>query len=568
LVLGSDAQSIISECWNCGLVSRRAPDIYEVHPLVRSFLIRTTNSDDDAPLPSIERLVDMYLEREAWDDALAISERCDRPTVERIVSAALDPLMNEGRLQTIEEVVDRHNRQPDSSAFFDLVEAELAFRRARYEQSEALAARAAKLLPNEHRLRSRALYRAGHSSFFADRTRDALTYATTAHSVAKTSSDQANAMWLQFVGMTELELPGSQGALNSFAELVGDDPPDVVRVATGRLIVADRWGRVRDALTNAESAYWLLPRVPDPMLRTSFFNMFSRVLIAAGSYPRAMSIVEEGIEAIGSARLDFALPHMLMPKSSAELGLGDLDGALETAIEGARLGTDAHTGANFALLQARAQMVRGDLLAARRLLGHHGQLVRDPATRGEILAHDALAAACQGHTNEAHKLSAAARRASRTVHTSMVAGLAELAASRHAEKTAALARATLARMKETEHVDYVVFAGRVWKGLELLLARDDYETESVVSHAKALMAKPLVRPRSQHGELTRREREVLELVTRGRSNREIAQELYISEVTVKVHVRHILAKLGVRSRTEAAVLHAKREQEKPTTQPV
>jgi DNA-binding NarL/FixJ family response regulator len=54
--------------------------------------------------------------------------------------------------------------------------------------------------------------------------------------------------------------------------------------------------------------------------------------------------------------------------------------------------------------------------------------------------------------------------------------------------------------------------------------------------------------------LSRREREVYELVAAGRTNKEIAAALFISEVTVKVHVRHILGKLGVRSRTEAAVL--------------
>ena len=52
--------------------------------------------------------------------------------------------------------------------------------------------------------------------------------------------------------------------------------------------------------------------------------------------------------------------------------------------------------------------------------------------------------------------------------------------------------------------------------------------------------------------LTAREIEVLTLVASGRSNAEIAQELFISPKTASVHVTHILAKLGVRSRTEAA----------------
>jgi DNA-binding NarL/FixJ family response regulator len=55
--------------------------------------------------------------------------------------------------------------------------------------------------------------------------------------------------------------------------------------------------------------------------------------------------------------------------------------------------------------------------------------------------------------------------------------------------------------------------------------------------------------------LTPRELQVLQLLTRGRTNREIAATLVIAEVTAKVHVRHILRKLGVRSRTEAAVLN-------------
>lgn len=53
--------------------------------------------------------------------------------------------------------------------------------------------------------------------------------------------------------------------------------------------------------------------------------------------------------------------------------------------------------------------------------------------------------------------------------------------------------------------------------------------------------------------LTPRETEVLSLVVKGKTNKEIAQELVVSVLTVKTHVQHIISKLGVSDRTQAAV---------------
>ncbi|HTU75545.1 MAG TPA: helix-turn-helix transcriptional regulator, partial [Trebonia sp.] len=64
--------------------------------------------------------------------------------------------------------------------------------------------------------------------------------------------------------------------------------------------------------------------------------------------------------------------------------------------------------------------------------------------------------------------------------------------------------------------------------------------------------------------LTDRERDVLRLIARGMSNRDIGTELFISPKTASVHVSNILGKLGVASRTEAAArAHALRLLDEP-----
>lgn len=98
--------------------------------------------------------------------------------------------------------------------------------------------------------------------------------------------------------------------------------------------------------------------------------------------------------------------------------------------------------------------------------------------------------------------------------------------------------------------DEVVTAVRVIAAGDALLA------PSVTRRLIEEVARQAPAPRvDEHllASLTAREREVLALIARGRSNHEIAAELFIAEQTVKTHVGKILAKLGLRDRVHAVV---------------
>nr|WP_307844545.1 response regulator transcription factor [Actinospica acidithermotolerans] len=84
-------------------------------------------------------------------------------------------------------------------------------------------------------------------------------------------------------------------------------------------------------------------------------------------------------------------------------------------------------------------------------------------------------------------------------------------------------------------------------------------TEALVAQAGTASAANLA-GEPQGPQLTAREREVLEQIAAGRSNREIAKSLQLAEKTVKTHVSNVLMKLGVADRTQAALWAVRHEE--------
>jgi DNA-binding NarL/FixJ family response regulator len=83
--------------------------------------------------------------------------------------------------------------------------------------------------------------------------------------------------------------------------------------------------------------------------------------------------------------------------------------------------------------------------------------------------------------------------------------------------------------------------------------RSVHDGHTLLAAEVADLVSPRSGPRGMES-LTARERQVLALLADGRSNREIARSLGVTEKTVKTHVSSVLAKLGVADRTQAAVL--------------
>jgi ATP/maltotriose-dependent transcriptional regulator MalT len=104
-------------------------------------------------------------------------------------------------------------------------------------------------------------------------------------------------------------------------------------------------------------------------------------------------------------------------------------------------------------------------------------------------------------------------------------------------------------LKDTDRIGAITWARAALAGFERIgAAHDADETNQLL---REMRASGRINPRSQNQPLTMREAEVIELLSHGLSNREIAARLFLSAKTVEHHVGQILGKLGLRNRAEA-----------------
>jgi DNA-binding CsgD family transcriptional regulator/tetratricopeptide (TPR) repeat protein len=311
---------------------------------------------------------------------------------------------------------------------------------------------------------------------------------------------------------------------------------------------------------------------PGPVTGTTFVNFALRhaeLALGKGDSSRARALLDQ----VDAAAVNIDEPQFLgvMGALRAELErrAGDLEAAraaIRRALDRIETCTDdvvrlARVAAVGVVVEADAAQRACDLgddeerrralMEAEFHLGRTGAAAEDggPVEDAWLRSAEAEHARANGHADPAlHETAAQAWEAVQRPYPAALmrwrAGEAHVAAGEREAATAAL---------ECAHETATSLgAGWLRDEIEGLAAR----ARLVLSGSDGTAAEPVVEAAAQQDPfgLTPRERQVLVLVAEGRTNREIGDSLFMAEKTASVHVSRILAKLDVRSRTEAAAV--------------
>jgi LuxR family transcriptional regulator, maltose regulon positive regulatory protein len=571
-LLGGRASPTVTEGARAGFLAPGEGDRYELHPLLRSFLIQKLESlDVSVQEAAVGRAFHILLRLAAWEEAFELLARFHRSDmVEPLVTAALDDLVRQGRLETLRSWIRIASAKKVTSPIFELLEAECAFRKGLHERARTLAHRAAEALGSSSPLTSKAFYRAGQSAHLTDAPEDAIESFCRARALAQTPNDVRNALWGAFITNVELERPEASDLLDDFVAAGTGSVDDVVRVHNGRLYLATRFGPLEDAIARARPVTSLVPDAGDPIVRLSFWHIYAASLRLAAHYDEAQEAVAEGLKESRAFALDFAQPHMLLTSAAALIGVRAFRQAAAILDRVQRLSerqADEYLTMSTRAMRCRLLLTEGSPEAA--LSATSGSLLRvsSKGHKAEFLASRALAYArigelnrARGLVNEATGLSGELEAVSLCRWTNVLLDLQ--GGSPDIDKTVIeVFEETLA----SGMLDMFVFAYRLDpRVLEFVAGSPSYQeilSELLTRASDRSLAREAgfsllpIRPVSTRARtLTTREEDVYELLLEGRSNKQIAQALFLSEVTVKAHMRSIFRKLGVHTRTEAAVL--------------
>lgn len=549
-----------------GLVTYDQSVGYEIHPLLRTFLNTKLLAAKDGR-GTATKAVTTLLRVGDWSDAFDIIQLFNLPELLPLLFERHAAVLTAGHLTAVERWLEIAHQRGDSFALLDLAEAEVARRRGRRKAGVVLALTAAQTLTDASPFAAAAYSVAAECLFWEDPAKS-LEYQRKAEQVAQSDADRHRAIWGQITLVTDFPDAGHADAIQRYRRLRNGDPNVDLRIAAAVAVVAAVDGKVRQAVLEAEQAEPLLARATDPLARSHFLYRLSFQNTLIGRYGHANRLAIRASAEAAAARIDFVQAHILAAHAASLIGLRQLARAeltiarASTAAE--ELG-DAYERLNLRALLARVALSRGLPREAEKALPIHEVATSSPSLRGECYALLGLIHALAGDASAAVELCELSLLATREVQTKCLEALARVVI---AEETGSADKREACRhlqcvLIETEVLDPIVITYRAYPKLVTVLDREGINCDltslmrsSNDSRLAAKMGISLnpINEREGLGALSRREGEVLTLVCEGLTNKEMAERLFLAETTVKLHVRHILAKLGVRSRTEAALV--------------
>jgi LuxR family transcriptional regulator, maltose regulon positive regulatory protein len=535
----------------------------DLHPLIREFLLlkasKAPNAEDVGRHAVNECIAGGY-----WEYAFELVNRFSLlDMMEPLLQSAYRPLVRSGRVGSLQRFANQIRSAPIAPLpEVDLVDAEVALSGGKFGLAIELVHRTRARIPSKDILASRAAAIEGSAAFQTSDFDSSEIAFEAAAEAAQDDFDEAEALH----GLALAAIYGERrsvdkrlAALGARAQRTGA-PIDVARHAASAL------ARMRIGSGFSDSAYIedalrVLPNIADPRARTSVLVTLTYSLGLQCEYEAALTLSTQMLSETEAFGLEFARPHGEWNRAFVMLGLRRFAEANRSLVRIEEI--QRHQPLGHHTLNARA--LRARLLMQLARAPEAFELVRrpiveraSPAMVAEYTATRGLALALLGRVDEAENAVAEACATSISSEIQvLVQGVRAISAIGTGNSTAALGLLELARNRRVW--DPVVCCLRASPALaDQLAERDELRSELASLYQRSgddgLARRAGLRSMSLRNPaklLSRREVEVLELMCDGFRNREIASAFVISQSTVKVHVRHILEKLGVRTRTEA-----------------
>jgi ATP/maltotriose-dependent transcriptional regulator MalT len=556
---GDRARQVVDEARELGFMS--LGKALELHPLLREFLLQKLSETANFEGAVREAIADAVA-NESWDTAFELILRFRiHDQVEAVLEAGYRPLLHSGRLGTLSSFATAIRAAPTfPPPIADLVEAEVAHRNGDFALASEIAERVIDRLPERHALRSRAHTIIGQSAWIRGNPEVAHLAFEDAHRAAVDDSDDAEALYGWALNSLQSELGDATQIISVLASRRHRSPLDRLRYSIVEMAQQHFHGGFAAGVRTAEGLH-VLNQVADPRTRSSFLATSAYFVGLTGNYSTAAELIDLALKEIDTFDLDFARPHAWWTHGFIELGLRRF-GACERSLQRLEDAT-SHKPVGYHILNARTLRARlalqtGQIDLARELVALKETEVAMPSIHAEYYGTRALILAATGEPSRALEEAKHCEQVSTAVETRVLAAAARGVVSALSGDQRAVGQLwDLAESLGTW--DPVIFACRSSPALAAGLLQLDSAKPRLAglyqaSNDRALARQSGLRTRSSRPPsqvLSPRELEVLELLARGFKNRDVAQALVISQSTTKVHVRHILEKLGVRSRTEA-----------------